>query len=169
MPSKQPSHSNAPNIALCCIAAWFVPGLGHYLFGEKQRGLIVGITLLILFTIGLLIGGIDVVDHREDPLWFAGQVLIGPPSIIVDAIHTHFDSKYPPSPPTPDSPLPDYEVSVGRVNELGTLYCTLAGVLNLLAILDLFGRATTPAPTANDVVPSSDPLQGRIVTRGDHS
>lgn len=123
---------------LAALATWLLPGLGHWLIGERQRGAIVGITLVGMFLVGLIVGGIDVVDQRRDPLWFAGQVMIGPLGVGVAFYHRHLDRVGRPSPPPP---APAYEVSVGRINELGTLYCTLAGVLNLMVILDAAGRA----------------------------
>jgi hypothetical protein len=125
---------------LVAAAAWVVPGLGHVLIGQHRRGVIVGVTLLSLFVAGLLVGGIDVVDRRQDTLWFVGQALIGPLALVVDQTHAYFDADGSPAPPQPGQSMPVYQVSVGRVNELGTLYCTLAGVLNLLVILDVIGR-----------------------------
>lgn len=39
------------------LAAWAVPGAGHFLQGRWVRGLIVGGTVLGMFVIGLLFGG----------------------------------------------------------------------------------------------------------------
>jgi hypothetical protein len=39
------------------LAAWFVPGAGHFLQGKWVRGLIVGGTVLGMFVIGLSFGG----------------------------------------------------------------------------------------------------------------
>ncbi len=106
-------------------AAWVFPGLGHFLLGERLRGIIVACTLIPLFLAGVYIGGVDVVDREKDRLWFAGQVLIGPTALVVDYVRS---SNKPPN------------HSIGRVNELGTLYSALAGVMNLLVILDVVGR-----------------------------
>lgn len=146
---------------LVAAAAWVVPGLGHVLIGQHRRGVIVGVTLLSLFVGGLLVGGIDVVDRRQDTLWFVGQSLIGPLALVVDQAHAYFDAAGPPSPPQAGRPLPAYEVSVGRVNELGTLYCTLAGVLNLLVILDVIGRCGQTAEPAS----SAPSAGGGLLTR----
>jgi hypothetical protein len=48
-------------------------------------------------------------------------------------------------------------VSIGRVNELGTLYCAMAGLLNLLAIVDVIYR---PKPLAR-----TPTARGKVVRR----
>lgn len=167
---NRPARSALPEYAwpLAALLAWLLPGLGHWAVGERRRGVIVGLTLLALFTAGLIIGGIDVVDRRRDTLWFVGQALIGPVALAVDQYHTHLDAQAgsdisdSPEPPAAGRPDPPYHRSLGRVNELGTLYCTLAGVLNLLAILDVVGRQTSPAP-------AEDPRADRAGPSRDHA
>ena len=163
MPEPQPTRWNPAAWPLAAALAWLFPGLGHWAIGERARGAIVGLTLLSLFAAGLLVGGLDVVDFRRDRIWFAGQALMGPLAIGVERLHVALDPEpigimrdrkqtyvYPfPQPPTATRE-PEYYPSIGRVNELGTLYCTLAGVLNLLVILDVVGRVTH--------IPSEDDL-----------
>ena len=48
------------------------------------------------------------------------------------------------SPPTPADAT--YEPSFGQVYEQGMLYTLLAGLLNLLAMMDVAHRPTNPAP-----------------------
>lgn len=156
MPTPAARSKPWPIIA---VAGWVLPGLGHALLGEGRRGLVVGGMMLILFIAGLLIGGIDVVDRERDTLWFAGQAMIGPAAFIADYAHQRLDEKRDRQVDAygtqhnlgqhealtqmvrTDQPLV-YRTSVGRVNEIGTLYCAIAGVMNLLAILDAVGRAT---------------------------
>src|SRR6059058_2303627 len=60
MPRKHSSFiAPAP---LAAAAGWALPGLGYILIGQKARGIVIGITILILFIVGLLIGGVRVVD-----------------------------------------------------------------------------------------------------------
>ena len=146
-----------PVVAIC---AWLVPGLGHALIGERRRAWTCGLTLLALFTAGLFIGGIDVVDRRENTLWFAGQALLGPVAFLTDAVHDHLDARR-------MQQIADFEreheltageglagslragvtlayrSSIGRPHEIGALYCAVAGAMNLLVILDAVARATT--------------------------
>ncbi|MCS7034067.1 MAG: hypothetical protein NZ561_08740, partial [Phycisphaerae bacterium] len=44
------------------LASWFVPGAGYLLIGQYTRGLVVGVTVLLLFILGVLIAGIRVID-----------------------------------------------------------------------------------------------------------
>lgn len=144
---------------LVAAAGWLLPGLGHVILGHTRRGVIVGLTLLTLFVTGLLIGGISAVDRRNATLWFAGQALIGPAAfaagyyhqfledrrelLALEYEHAHGLSRGQGLHEMVLSGEPvTYRTSVNRVNELGTLYATLAGVMNLLVILDSVGRAS---------------------------
>lgn len=109
------------------VAAWLFPGSGHILLGSRTRGLLLMGTILMLFIGGILIGGIDVIDRQHDKLWFAAQVLMGPVTLIVQYVRESMNDSI--------------TASIGRVNELGTLYCAIAGLLNLLAILDVVVRS----------------------------
>jgi hypothetical protein len=149
---------------LVAIASWLVPGLGYWMIGQRQRALTIGISIVSLFLAGLLIGGIRVLDVpgynqygqpirvvnggapimavnpwqeiRNKP-WSIAQILAGPISIFSGAgsviasqpTHgSHYDALA--------------EVSHTPVNEAGTLYTSVAGMLNLLAIIDAAYRAT---------------------------
>ena len=134
MASTTASSVPAPIVAL---ATWAVPGSGYWLIGQKARGLTVGITIIILFILGLVIGGVRVVDMPSGVLsspasaisqkpWFVGQILAGPMTLLVSAIGHEGEGFY---------------ASHSRVNEIGTLYTAVAGMLNLLAIIDAAYRA----------------------------
>ena len=149
------------------LAAWLLPGLGHVLLGQRKRGLVLGAAILGLFVSGLLIGGIDVIDSREDRLWYFGQNLAGPYAFVIDRVHQSMkadairrwqaETFRPPQPPVN---LFGYTVSIGRVNELGTLYCTMAGFLNLLVIIDVIFRMDHARPRRPEPA-----LRGRVITR----
>ena len=59
MASTSSSSVPPPIVAL---ATWIVPGSGYWLIGQRGRSLTVGITIIILFVLGLVIGGVRVVD-----------------------------------------------------------------------------------------------------------
>ncbi len=139
------------------LAALF-PGAGHLYRGERVRGLCIAIGVLGLFVGGLLIGGISVVDRRserlETRLSFYGQACVGPIAFAVDALHqTRFkgwdETRSIRRHPLPGEVIqngrlvqatagqaPPMRPSLGKVNEIGVLYCLLAGMLNFIVILD---------------------------------
>ncbi|MFG0282884.1 MAG: DUF6677 family protein [Phycisphaerales bacterium JB039] len=154
-----------------------LPGAGQVYLGEVKRGVLAGVGVLGLFFGGVLVGGIDVIDSREDRLWFFGQALVGPVAFGVDWYHQNRLKAYQWEPgeavhgqvflqarPTSLNPgeqrvvgqitvdgrpvtvplrriatagaVPPSSKSIGRMNELGTLFATIAGMLNLIVFLD---------------------------------
>ncbi len=133
MPRNPASNVPPPVIAL---ATWVLPGSGYWLIGQRARGLTIGITIIILFILGLLIGGVRVVDPPPNAFsnpvnaitqkpWFVGQILAGPITLLSASIGKG----------------EEYYASHSRVNEIGTLYTAIAGMLNLLAIIDAAYRS----------------------------
>ena len=152
---------------LAAVAAWVFPGLGHLLTGQITRGIVLMVAIGSLWTAGLLIGGISVIEHRSESgafrPWFLGQMLVAP-TLPVDYLHLKLREAHVREfghIPEPDDPRIPYTPAFGRVHEQGTLYTALAGLLNLLAILHITylqpkriaGPASptppTPAPAAN--------------------
>src|SRR5690606_8903547 len=72
---------------VAALLAVLLPGLGHAYLGEMRRGACVAAGVLGLFFGGMLIGGIDVVDRQEDPIWFLGEALVGPLAFGVNWVH----------------------------------------------------------------------------------
>ena len=83
-PKHQPPHGlNVP----AGVGAMLFPGLGHIIRGEPKRGVMAAIGVLGMFFGGMLIGGIDIVDSREDKWWYYGQAFVGPIAWGVDWAH----------------------------------------------------------------------------------
>ena len=161
---------------LAGVAAIVFPGAGHLVRREPRRAALVAVGILGLFFGGVLVGGIDVIDSREDRVWFIGQAIVGPLAFGVDYLHQHHFKVLDPQGGALRSALPDEArnpvdgtpvaikkdqngiptatysdhgktvtiapasppniKSLSKVNELGTLMATLAGMLNLIIIID---------------------------------
>lgn len=151
-PASRSSGSVSPT--LTAAAAWALPGLGYLLIGQRVRGITIGITIICLFIAGLAIGGVRALEAPMDETgtspsfspsrwqaeigekpWYVAEILTGPISIVasyVSAWAGHIN------PATGES----YGVqSHARANEIGVLYMAVAGMLNLLAIIDSAHRA----------------------------
>lgn len=79
--------------------------------------------------------------------WFIGQALAGPIAFVTNKIGVSWErpapaGTIPPEDSPPDSPLQGAPFSHSRVYEIGTLYTAVAGMLNLLAIIDAAYRAS---------------------------
>jgi hypothetical protein len=130
------------------VASWLVPGTGYLLLGQMARGLTIGITVLFLFVSGVLIGGLHVVD----PPAFAKPT---PGETIVQQYERHMTEVLQ-KPPYIGQFLagiigiyagkigPTQPASHARLADIGALYTAVAGVLNLLAIIDASHRAAQP-------------------------
>jgi len=111
------------------VLGWLWPGAGHISLGERKRGLYIMAGVLLLFVSGLLIGGVNVVDRKDDRLWFIAQVFTGPVALAADYTNQRFLKTLPPE-------QLNATQSISHLNEIGKLYCALAGLMNLVAILD---------------------------------
>ncbi len=138
------------------VLGWILPGLGHASLGDRRRGLLVGGGVLGLFLGGLLIGGLDVVDRREDHLWFLAQAGAGPVAWVADYANANlvasgrFGELLEASHPDPMAPRGTVvEVSslksLAHPNEMGTLFAAMAGLMNVVAVLDAMSRRPAEA------------------------
>lgn len=75
--------------------------------------------------------------------WFVAQVLLGPATLVSANLSLRVAE-----PPNPGNINSTYKKSHARLWEIGTLYTAIAGMLNLLAIIDSAYRAgrQSPAP-----------------------
>lgn len=125
------------------VAAWLVPGLGHLLAGHLQRGVILMICIGGLWITGLLVGGVSVVSTRSSngtlKAWFLGQAMVAP-SFAVEYTHSRLRARTEGEDPSPYDETVAFSPAYARAAEIGTLYCALAGMLNLLAIIDIAYR-----------------------------
>lgn len=126
------------------------PGLGQLALGHARRGLLAMAAVVGLFLGGLLIGGVDCVDRREDRLWFYLQACTGPIAFAADWVNDAYlrsgaVGRLMPTPPaelTQRGPNPRVSSfkGISYSSEIGTLYCALAGLLNIVVVLDALHR-----------------------------
>ncbi len=127
------------------LLACLFPGLGHWYLDSFRRGALICLGVMGLFISGMLIGGVDVIDRREDKWWFVLQAGVGPTAFAIDRWHDQHRApsmrRFSGMPPAPSSAGPHVTKSLGRVNEVGSLFAAMAGLLNLIAVIDAFWNA----------------------------
>ncbi|MEM6757425.1 MAG: DUF6677 family protein [Planctomycetota bacterium] len=117
------------------LGNWLLPGLGHWMIGQRARGLILGVTIGSLYVLGLLIGGIGVIDRAAPLPGFFGQMLIGPTFVVLWAQERLWSWSAIDGTPSLAGGMP-----IGVMAEQGVLYTSVAGMLNLLCIIDVVYR-----------------------------
>ncbi|MBC8310353.1 MAG: hypothetical protein H8E83_07565 [Planctomycetes bacterium] len=125
-------HTNKSHIEFhvsAFVLGWLFPGLGHIALGQKRRGFLVMFGILFLVFFGVLVGGIDAVDHKHDGLWFIAQVWCGPVVIAIDLLNQKLIV---PLPVSQRATL----VGLSHANEIGTLFIAMAGLMNFVVLLD---------------------------------
>ncbi|MGN6370593.1 MAG: DUF6677 family protein [Phycisphaerae bacterium] len=156
---------------LAIILAWAVPGLGHFLVGEKARGTLFAVIIHALFAFGMLIGGIRAINPPDQPIWTYTQYLAGWPMLIAGRVEKswmpqpdhhgsrfnqlmqEYDSQRPN--PADDSQIPQRKAYARKmfekypiltyhpkIQDVGSVYCGIAGMLNLLVMFDVLLRVT---------------------------
>jgi hypothetical protein len=165
--SRRATNIPAPLVA---VLGWLIPGAGYWVIGERARAGIICAGIVTIYFLGLLIGGARVIEvpgydkqgmqirvtaqgrvapsNREYPSarwillerplseiadkpWFAAQVLAGPVALLSAAASNHYAVQ---GVPRVHAPL----------DNIGTLYAAVAGMLNLFVIIDSTYRANQP-------------------------
>lgn len=112
--------------------AWLVPGLGHLYLGQRVRGLVFLVTIVATFWTGVAIGGVrNTVDPVERRLWFVAQLCTAGNTAVAWALNRV----------TADEGATKSAPAHWTSAEVGVHYTGVAGLLNLLIVLDAISRA----------------------------
>jgi hypothetical protein len=199
------------SVPLVALLGWILPGAGYWLIGQRGRALCSGISILVLWILGLLIAGVRVievpgyqtangervmssvlvqavdprtgrpeVDEKGSPVyaparepgtnlpmkqwvmqvsplneirdkpWSVPQAMAGPIAIASGMLSVYADGEDASTrklDPDTNQPIPGSGKSIGelshaRINEIGSLYLSVAGLLNLMIIIDSSWRAS---------------------------
>jgi hypothetical protein len=120
------SASSAPVIATC-VAGWLLPGLGHLMLRRRWRGLLFMLVVTVMFTLGILMDGELFRLEGAQPLTFLAALAemgVGLLFFVVRWIN----------------PLAGDVRSV--TYEYGYTFVIVAGLLNMLIVLDAYDIAT---------------------------
>ncbi len=102
------------------LLSWLVPGAGHFVLKKKKRSIIIFATIVLTFCVGIYIGSIGVINLFGATPWYVvvAQIMNSP---MVLALGLAVRGAYPVH---------------GWPNEIGQIYTSTAGLLNLLCIVN---------------------------------
>lgn len=126
-----PARPQTGRLIRLCVAAWLVPGLGHLLLGRKWRALILFVSIVAMFLLGLAMHGEFFSTGSASwlqTLGYLGELCVG---VAMPAARFFGYSGGDP-----------FFVS----SDYGTAYLVTAGMLNVLAILDAYDIAMGRKP-----------------------
>ncbi len=115
------------------LLAWLVPGAGHLVLNDRRRAAVIGVTIILTFLVGLYVGSIGVIDPVGAKPWYAAQIMNSPVVFFLGRLST-------------TGSFPVY----GRPNEIGQIYTSTAGLLNLLCIVNAIHLAHMRATEQTD-------------------
>ena len=101
------------------LLGWLIPGAGHLMIKEHKRALIIFVTIILTFCAGLYIGSIGVINPVGAKPWYVAQIMNSPTVAALGHL----------------AKTGDYYV-FGKPNEIGQIYTSIAGLLNLLCIVN---------------------------------
>jgi cytochrome bd-type quinol oxidase subunit 1 len=108
-----------PFLLMVGLVGWMLPGAGHLLLREKKRAIIIFITVVLTFCAGIYAGSIGVINPVGAKPWYVAQVMNSPAVAVLGYLTAGGG----------------YRV-YGWPNEIGQIYTSTAGLLNLLCIVN---------------------------------
>ena len=113
-------------LVLLCLASWAVPGAGHLWLGRRVKGLILFVALPMMFAIGLAIHGrLFPLDTRDPLVALAALADLGIGATYAIAVALGLGAG-----------------DVTRATyEYGNAFLIVAGLLNLLVVIDAYDIA----------------------------
>jgi Family of unknown function (DUF6677) len=124
-------RASSGNLFAVCVAAWLIPGLGHWLLGRKWRALILFVSIVGMFALGIAMQGqyfsFGSASYLHT-LGYLAEIAVGVPMRAATFFgygggNTFF-----------------------VCSDYGTAYLIAAGMLNVLSVLDAYDIACGRKP-----------------------
>lgn len=121
-------------VPIAGVLAWVIPGAGHIFIGQRGRGLVFMVTIALTFWGGVAIGGVkNTVNPQDRTLWFLAQVCAGVHPFLAIAWSRQIE--------IPSGADRAHWIAYSQMEDISIVYTAIAGMLNVLVILDVMARA----------------------------
>lgn len=119
-----------PLIALAL--GWCVPGAGHWVLGQRGKAIFFFAAIMLTFAAGVALADFRNVKNEDNEFYWVGQLGCGLILFIANAVVGYV--------PAGKVPIEWYEI--------GLLYICVAGMMNVVLLLNLFPAPRAPAKEA---------------------
>lgn len=120
MAGKTSRENHLPFLLIVALFGWLIPGAGHLLLNEKKRAAIIFVTIALTFFTGLYIASAAIIDPVRAKPWYLVQIITSP----AVAVAGHLTA------------AGVFKPVYGKPAEIGQIYTFIAGLLNLLCIIN---------------------------------
>jgi len=122
-------------VPLAALLGWIIPGAGHYLLGYRKHAVIALVVITGTFWSGVAIGSVQgTVAPNARKLWYLAQLGTGGNTLLATVLHRVAD-------PASFASATQSTSAHWLSAEVGVHYTGVAGLLNLLLIIDAIVRA----------------------------
>jgi len=104
------------------VAAWLLPGAGHWLIGRKSKAILYFVTITLTFLIGLVLAEGRNFNYERDGVYYLAYMFNGLETLLVWSMTQGLERSEP-----------------IRFYQLGFLYSAVASLLNIVAMMDFLG------------------------------
>lgn len=129
-PARETTRESIIPAPFAAFLAWVLPGLGHWVIGERVRGLVFFVVITVTFWGGIAVGGVrTTVTPRENGAWIAAQLCAGTQAL--GALYWSHQRSV---------KFKDEIKAPWPASNIAVVYAGVAGLLNLLVIIDVLAR-----------------------------
>ncbi|MCA8973869.1 MAG: hypothetical protein KDC98_04070 [Planctomycetes bacterium] len=129
---REDSPAPIADPALCAALSWLLPGLGHARAGQRDKGMAMAAAVVLVFAAGLAFSHGHAVDRATASVWWIGQNLFGGGTLFAALV------------------TGPWAMEAAPANlDLGVVLCTVAGLMNLVVMVDAYTvaeRSVFPLP-----------------------
>lgn len=131
------------SVPVAGLLALVLPGLGHWYLQQRRRAVVLFMTITATFWTGVAVGGVKSTVHAtNNGAWFAAQLCAGTQALGAWAAGTRLSRMY----PDDQTGMPRTKEAVAHTafwpsDNISVVYAGIAGLLNLLVLIDALARA----------------------------
>jgi hypothetical protein len=120
-----PPEVPVPMTALGLLAAWLLPGLGHWLIGRRKKAILFFAVVTLTFFVGVALAQGRNLSYERDRVYFLAYVWNLGETALGWLMTRHLE----------------YDKAIPALH-IGFLYSAVASLLNLVVIIDFFNTCT---------------------------